>query len=96
MSPSCQAPSISPMALSMRCSSGTMLAVGGFGVLSFFFFFCAEAVAASDRLRSRERQREKARRSAMYMLEGSFQNFIFRFTPQVLGALHFLTAEAAR
>src|SRR5260221_4306555 len=82
MSPSCQAPSISPMALSMRCSSGRMLAVGGFGVSFFFFFFCAEAVEARDKVRSRKREKKKIRLAAVRMGERAFRDFMLDSLPQ--------------
>src|SRR5260221_10105991 len=82
MSLSCQAPSISPMALSMRCSSGRMLAVGGFGVSFFFFFFCAEAVEARDKVRSRKREKKKIRLAAVRMVERSFRNFMLDSLPK--------------
>src|SRR6266403_1973555 len=83
MSPSCQAPSISPMALSMRCSSGRMAAGGGFGVASFFFFFfCAEAVEARDRLRIKKNEKKKARRAAVLIVKASFRNFMLDSLPK--------------
>jgi hypothetical protein len=60
-----------------------MEAVGGFGVVSFFFFFfCAEAVEASVRLRSRKREKKSTRRVAMRMVEGSFLRFMLDSLPK--------------
>ena len=71
------------MALSMRCSSGRMVAVAGLGeVSSFFFFFCAEAVEESVRQSRRKREKKRARLAAMRMLEETFQSFMLDLLPK--------------
>src|ERR1700739_3513815 len=83
MSPSCHAPRVSPMALSMRCSSGSTAEVAGLDEeSSFFFFFCAEAGEARERVRRRNREKKKRRLAARRMFEGSFRNFIFDSLPK--------------
>src|SRR5262249_46810802 len=67
VSPTCQAPSICPMAVSIFCSSGMEVMTldgGGGGESSFFFFFLAQAVEAKARLRRRRNTAPQRKRRA--------------------------------
>jgi len=59
---------------------------GGRGIrrgVVLFFFFCAEAVEARDRLRIKKNEKKKARRAAVLIVKESFRNFMLDSLPSL-------------